>query len=107
MPEQVSAAITDAVTQANAKVVGEAPAVALGTLMQSNSHASAILLHNAVQMQANQAMSNLAATTVGIMQLYAGSPVASASAARSANDNFASQLAAVAQLMNAIGHWRG
>ncbi|GAU06985.1 RebB family R body protein [Burkholderia stabilis] len=106
MPEQVSAAMTDAVTQANVKVVGEAPAVALGTLMQSNSHASAILLHNAVQMQANQAMSNLAATTVGIMQLYAGSPAA-AGAARSANDNFASQLSAVAQLMNAIGHWRG
>lgn len=57
MPEQVSPATTDAVTQANVKVVGEAPAVALGTLMQSNSHASAILLHNAVQMQANQAAS--------------------------------------------------
>jgi len=107
MPEQVSPAMTDAVTQANVKVVGEAPAVALGTLMQSNSHASAILLHNAVQMQANQAASNLAATTVGIMQLYAGSPVAQASAARSANDSFVSQLAAVAQLMNALGHGRG
>jgi len=105
MPEQASAAIADAVTQANVKVVGEAPAVALGTLMQSNSHASAILLHNAVQMQANQAASNLAATTVGIMQLYAGSPAAAA-AARSSNDSFVSQLAAVAQLMNAIGHWR-
>ncbi|WP_310642070.1 hypothetical protein [Burkholderia cenocepacia] len=41
------------------------------------------------------------------MQFYAGSPVALASAARSANDNFVSQLAAVAQLMNAIGHGRG
>ena len=41
------------------------------------------------------------------MQLYAGSPVAQASAARSSNDSFVSQLAAVAQLMNAIGHWRG
>ena len=107
MPEQVSAAITDAVTQANVKVVGEAPAVALGTLMQSNSHASSILLHNAVQMQANQAASNMAATTVGIMQLYAGSPVAVAAAAQSANNNFASQLAGVAQLMNAIRHLRG
>ncbi|KWZ33246.1 thioredoxin reductase [Burkholderia anthina] len=108
MPEQVSPAMTDAVTQANVKVVGEAPAVALGTLMQSNSHASAILLHNAVQMQANQAMSNLAATTVGVMQLYAGSPAAAAAgAARSANDSFVSQLAAVAQLMNALGHGRG
>jgi len=106
MPEQASAAIADAVTQANVKVVGEAPAVALGTLMQSNSHASAILLHNAVQMQANQAASNLAATTVGIMQLYAGSPVAAAAAARSSTDSFVSQLAAVAQLMNTIGHWR-
>ncbi|RQR61250.1 thioredoxin reductase [Burkholderia sp. Bp9002] len=107
MPEQVSPAITDAVTQTNVKVVGEAPAVALGTLMQSNSHASAILLHNAVQMQANQAASNMAATTVGIMQLYAGSPVAVAAAAQAANNNFTSQLAAVAQLMNALRHLRG
>ncbi|WP_241020410.1 RebB family R body protein, partial [Burkholderia sp. Ac-20345] len=52
MPEQVSPAVTDAVTQANVKVVGEAPAVALGTLMQSNSHASAILLHNALDLAA-------------------------------------------------------
>ncbi|WP_186091386.1 RebB family R body protein [Burkholderia gladioli] len=107
MTEQVSPAITDAVTQANVKVVGEAPAVALGTLMQSNSHASAILFHNAVQMQANQAASNMAATTVGIMQLYANSPVAAANAARAADNNFVSQLSAIAQLMNAIGHWRG
>ncbi|WP_246792232.1 RebB family R body protein [Burkholderia perseverans] len=107
MPEHVSAAITDAVTQANVKVVGEAPAVALGTLMQSNSHASSIMLHNAVQMQANQAMSNLAATTVGVMQLYAGSPVGAAGAARASSDNVSSQLAAVAQLMSAISHWRG
>ncbi|KVD00354.1 RebB family R body protein [Burkholderia ubonensis] len=107
MPEQVSPAITDAVTQVNTKVVGEAPAMALGTLLQSNSHATSILLHNAVQMQANQAASNQAATTVGIMQLYSTSPAAIAAAAQATNSSFTSQLAAVAQLMNALRHWRG
>ncbi|GAB2880855.1 RebB family R body protein [Paraburkholderia jirisanensis] len=109
MPDHVAPAITDALTQTNLKVTGEAPAVALGTLFQSNTHATAILLHNAVQMQANQAAANQASTTVGILQLYASTPsaVAAAAAAQAANNNFASQLGAIAQIMNAIGNWRG
>ncbi|WP_230461585.1 MULTISPECIES: hypothetical protein [Burkholderia cepacia complex] len=55
----------------------------------------------------NQAASNQAATTVGIMQLYSTSPAAIAAAAQAANSSFTSQLAAVAQLMNALRHWRG
>ncbi len=107
MPDQVSPAITDAVTQTNVKVVGESPAVALGTLMQSNAHATSILLHNAVQMQANQAAANMAATTVGILQLYAGSPVGVAAAARAANQNPLAQLAPIAQLITALNPRRG
>ncbi|WP_049105093.1 RebB family R body protein, partial [Burkholderia cenocepacia] len=34
----VNAAITDAVTQTNVKVVGEAPAMATGSLYQAQSH---------------------------------------------------------------------
>jgi hypothetical protein len=107
MPDHVSPAITDAVTQTNVKVVGEAPAVAQGTLMQSNAHATSILMHNAVQMQANQAASNLAATTVGILQLYAGSPVGIAAAARAASQNQTAQLTAAVQLLGAFGARRG
>ncbi|MDN7620933.1 hypothetical protein QZM39_13895 [Burkholderia cenocepacia] len=47
------------------------------------------------------------ANGISRMRCPVASKIALASAARSANDNFVSQLAAVAQLMNAIGHGRG
>lgn len=107
MPDKVSPAITDAVAQTNVKVVGESPAVALGTLFISNAHATSVLLHNAVQMQANQAAANQAATTAGIVQLYSGTPVAVAAAVRAANNSFTSQIAAIAQLIHAVHPHRG
>ena len=39
-PTAVNDHITDAVTQTNVKVIGEAPAMAMGTIYQSMAHAT-------------------------------------------------------------------
>lgn len=47
----VNSQITDAVTQTNVKVLGEAPAEALGMAFQSMSNAVSLSLENATQTQ--------------------------------------------------------
>jgi len=47
----VNSQITDAVTQTNVKVLGEAPAEALGMAYQSMSNAVSLALENATQTQ--------------------------------------------------------
>lgn len=49
--ETVNSQITDAVTQTNVKVLGEAPAEALGIAYQSMSNAVSLALENATQTQ--------------------------------------------------------
>lgn len=44
MPNYVNEAITDSVTQANTKVLGDVPATAMGNLMMSTSQALGVLL---------------------------------------------------------------
>lgn len=51
MAETVNAQITDAVTQTNVKVLGEAPAEALGMAFQSMSNSVSLALENATQTQ--------------------------------------------------------
>lgn len=68
--EPVNPQITDAVTQSNVKVVGEAPAMALSPLYQSVSHATSIMFQNAVTAQQQQNTLAQAATNQGVMQIY-------------------------------------
>ncbi|WP_240811654.1 RebB family R body protein [Brevundimonas sp. M20] len=72
-PTSVNSQITDAVTQANVKVVGEAPAMALGSLYQSAAHSLGIMFENAVTAQQNQNIMAQAATTQGVIALYRSS----------------------------------
>ena len=51
MPDLVSPQVTDAVTQANVKVLGESPAMAMGVVYQSLGQAVAMMLDNATQAQ--------------------------------------------------------
>ena len=67
-PTAVNDHITDAVTQTNVKVIGEAPAMAMGTIYQSMAHANGTLFQNAAQQQ--QYTLAQAATTQGVMQIY-------------------------------------
>jgi Killing trait len=66
----VNAQITDSVTQANTKVLGEAPAMAMGTLYQTMSQAVGLAMQNAVQAQQNMNIAAQAATVQGIATMY-------------------------------------
>lgn len=70
MDSKVNDQITDSVTQANVKVVGDAPAIAMGNLYQSLAHSTGILFQNAVNAQNQQNILAQAAANQGIMQIY-------------------------------------
>jgi hypothetical protein len=52
-PTAVNSQITDAVTQANVQVVGEAPAMAMGTVYQTMAQSISLASQNAVSNQQN------------------------------------------------------
>ena len=70
LPTPVNGQITDAVTQANVKVLGDAPAMAMGALYQSLSHSTGILFENATSAQQQLAIAAQAATNQGVIQIY-------------------------------------
>ncbi|SMP28656.1 RebB family R body protein [Chryseobacterium profundimaris] len=70
MDTKVNDQITDAVTQANVKVVGESPAMALGNVYQAAAHSTGLMFQNAVNAQNQQNILAQAATTQGVMQIY-------------------------------------
>ena len=69
-PTAVNSQITDSVTQANVKVLGDAPAVAMGNLFQATSQALANAAHNATTAQQQTNVMAQAATTQGVALLY-------------------------------------
>ncbi|WP_068314706.1 RebB family R body protein [Polycladidibacter hongkongensis] len=79
-PTIVSPMITDAVTQANVKVVAEAPAMAMGSLFQSAAHSTGILFENYVSASQQQNTLSQAATNQGVMQIYSMDTMAGAGA---------------------------
>ena len=70
LPTPVNGQITDAVTQSNVKVLGDAPAMAMGTLFQSLGHSTGVLYENAVSSQQQLAIAAQAATNQGVIQIY-------------------------------------
>jgi hypothetical protein len=71
-PSAVNSQITDAVTQANVKVLGEAPAIAMGNLYLATSQALSNAAHNATTSQQNNGVTSQAASTLGVNNLYSG-----------------------------------
>ncbi len=73
-PTSVNDQITDAVTQANVKVLGEAPAMAMGALYQSTALAMSLAAQNATnQQQAGDALAQAVATRA-VSFLLGGTP---------------------------------
>ncbi len=79
-PTAVNSQITDAVTQANVKVVAEAPAMAMGTVYQTMAHSTGILFENAVAASQQQNALSQAAANQGVMQIYSLDTTATAGA---------------------------
>jgi hypothetical protein len=69
-PTPVNDQITDAVTQSNVKVLGDAPAMAMGTIYQSLAHSTGILFENATSSQQQLGITAQAATNQGVIQIY-------------------------------------
>lgn len=69
-PTAVNNQVTDSVTQSNVKVLGDAPAVALGNLYQASAQALGNSAHNATGAQQQAAVTAQAATTMGVATLY-------------------------------------
>jgi hypothetical protein len=69
-PTAVNDQITDSVTQANLKVLGDAPATAMGNLYQATAQALANAAHNATTAQQQTNVTAQAATTMGVATLY-------------------------------------
>ena len=78
MPTPVNGMITDAVTQTNVKVLGDAPAMAMGAMYQALSHSTGILFENAVSSQQQLGIASQAATNQGVIQIYSVVPMAAA-----------------------------
>jgi hypothetical protein len=69
-PTHVNDQITDSITQANTKVLGDAPAIAMGNLFQATAQALANAAHNATNAQQQSYVTSQAATTAGVTTLY-------------------------------------
>lgn len=69
-PTAVNSQITDSVTQANTKVLGDAPAMAMGNLYQATAQALGNAAHNATTSQQQTNITAQAATTQGVATLY-------------------------------------
>lgn len=65
MAGQVNSQITDAVTQVNVKVLGEAPAEAVGMSFQALSHSVSLAMENATATQGGmQQVANSTASSI-------------------------------------------
>lgn len=70
-PTFVNDQVVDSVTAANLKVLGDAPAMAMGNLYQATAQALANAAHNATNAQQQSYVTSQAATTAGVTGLYA------------------------------------
>ena len=69
-PTAVNDQITDSVTQANVKVLGDAPAMSLGHIYQTLAHSTGLSFQNAVAAQQQMNMAAQAATVQGVNLIY-------------------------------------
>ena len=67
--KNVSPQITDAVTQANVRVVSEAPAMAIGNIYQTAAHSLGMAFENSVAAQQQANVTYQAAVTMSIQSL--------------------------------------
>lgn len=75
MANSVNSLITDAVTQTNVKVLGEAPAEALAIATQAMAHATGLAMENASQTQGGmQQVNNTSTGALITLIMQAGAP---------------------------------
>ncbi len=80
MADTVSTQVTDAVTQANVKVLGDSPAMSLSNLYQTISQSLSLSAQNSVTAQQQANIVHQTTTTQGVSLLYSIDTAATASA---------------------------
>ena len=85
MADHVNSQITDAITQANVKNLGDAPAMAMAHIYQTMAHSTGIMFENAVNAQHQLNMASQAATIQGVSELFTVDTAAQAVAASKLN----------------------
>lgn len=73
-PTSVNSQITDAVTQVNVKVLGDAPAMALGMLYQAIATSLSLAAQNAVSAQQHMQTISSATTAACVAAILGDSP---------------------------------
>lgn len=68
-PTAINSQITDSITQVNTKVLGDAPAIAMGNLFVVTSQALSNAAHNATNNQQQSYVTMQASTTQGVSTL--------------------------------------
>lgn len=102
-PTAVNSQITDAVTQSNVKVIGEAPALAMGSIYQTLAHSTGILYANAVAAQQQMNTLAQAATNQGVIQIYSIDTTTSGGAAdKVAQTGLTDNLTSLLTVLNAF-----
>lgn len=108
IPTPVNGQITDAVTQTNVKVLGDAPAMAMGTLYQSMMHSTGILFENAVSSQQQLAIAAQAATNQGVIQIYSVDTMAGAAAtSKMSQSDVSNNMLALLSVLRGTDHGMG
>ena len=80
-PTAVNGQITDAITQSNVGILGDAAAIAMGNLYQATAQALANAAHNATFAQQQSNILAQAATAQGVALLYSLNSAATGKAA--------------------------
>lgn len=70
-PTFINDQITDSITQANTKVLGDAPAIVMGNLFEATAQVLAKAAHNAAGARLQSPVAAQAATAMGVAVLYA------------------------------------
>ncbi|MFT6557282.1 MULTISPECIES: RebB family R body protein [Sneathiella] len=100
----VNSQVTDAISQTSMKVVGEAPAEAVGMLYQQMAHSIGLALQNVIAQQQHSYSIHNAITLAASRQLLTTDPMAAAKASQdlisgsAVTDNLAALQAVVSEM---------
>ncbi len=103
-PTALNSQVTDAVSQSDVKVVGEAPAMGMSSIYQTMAHSTGILFANAVSGQQQMGTLALASSNQGVMQIYSMDTTAGAGATEKiAQSGVADNLTSLLTVLKSLG----
>ena len=101
----INSQVTDAISQTSLKVLGEAPAEAVGILYQQMAHSVGLALQNVIAQQQHSYSIHNAITLAASRQLITTDPIAAAKASQSliTDSAVADNLTAIQSVVDKMG----